>query len=181
MKRCSICGEEKDGAEFYKNSRAADGLQTHCKVCHSVMTTRWEKANKDKKLEIRRKAAAAYRKNCPEKVRVLNKKYRELRGEQYNASRRERALRKKLQAVRHYGGQCSCCGERDCRFLSVDHKHNDGHAHRKLKRINIHNFVIKNGYPDSFQILCFNCNFGRAFFGGEEKVCPHNFGEAIYA
>lgn len=180
MKRCSMCAEEKDRAEFYKNSRSADGLQKHCKACHSVMTTRWEQANKDKKLETRRKAAAAYRKNNPEKVRALNRKYRELHRDRYNEAKRERALQKKLLVIKHYGGMCSCCGEKDCRFLSVDHKNNDGYMHRKLKRVNIHDFIIKNGFPDTFQVLCFNCNFGRAFFGGTEKFCPHKFGGPLY-
>lgn len=85
-----------------------------------------------------------------------------------------------LYEIGHYGGRCQCCGERDCRFLSIDHKYNDGYAHRKLKRVNIHDFVIKNGFPDTFQVHCFNCNFGRAFLGGEEKVCPHKFGNPVF-
>lgn len=33
-KRCSNCGKQKSIKEFHKNRRKADGLQTHCKICH---------------------------------------------------------------------------------------------------------------------------------------------------
>jgi hypothetical protein len=31
-------------------------------------------------------------------------------------------------------------------------------------------YIIKNNYPDDFQILCANCNWGKQLNGG---VCPH--------
>jgi hypothetical protein len=30
--------------------------------------------------------------------------------------------------------------------------------------------IIRNGYPPDFEILCFNCNCGKAVNGG---ICPH--------
>ena len=30
-------------------------------------------------------------------------------------------------------------------------------------------YLKKNNYPDGFQVLCWNCNLGRAHYG----VCPH--------
>lgn len=78
-----------------------------------------------------------------------------------------------LRVLAAYGNQCSCCGERAPLFLTIDHKNNDGAAHRaQLKPgTSIYRWLEKNGYPqDRFQILCWNCNMGRSRNGG---ICPH--------
>lgn len=31
-------------------------------------------------------------------------------------------------------------------------------------------WIIENNFPEGFQVLCYNCNLGRAHCGG---VCPH--------
>lgn len=73
-----------------------------------------------------------------------------------------------------YGGVCSCCGEKDGRFLSIDHINNNGAKFRKEnKRVAGRGFylwIIKNKYPKDLQLLCFNCNLGRQINGG---LCPH--------
>lgn len=33
MKRCSKCGKELPDSDFYKSSKASDGLQSYCKEC----------------------------------------------------------------------------------------------------------------------------------------------------
>ena len=81
--------------------------------------------------------------------------------------------RLKARVFEHYGAVCACCGLGDRRFLSVDHKNNDGGERRKISgpaSIQRYNDVIRRGFPDDIQILCFNCNFGRAQNSG---VCPH--------
>jgi len=72
-----------------------------------------------------------------------------------------------------YGNKCSCCGETNKYFFTIDHIFNDGnierresgkgkHIYRKLRELN---------YPqDRYRILCFNCNMGRERNGG---ICPH--------
>ena len=70
----------------------------------------------------------------------------------------------------HYGRTCACCGEDEERFLCVDHINNDGAAHRAMVGTGVNRWVVKNGYPEGFQILCFNCNVGRQLNKG---VCPH--------
>lgn len=44
-----------------------------------------------------------------------------------------RRLRKRLftGALDHYGAKCSCCGETEVCFLTIEHLENDGMAHRK--------------------------------------------------
>jgi hypothetical protein len=179
MKKCSICEQTKSETEFYKNSRAVDGLQKHCKSCHSAMAARWIENNREKKRETNRKAMAAFRERHPEKVKALNTKYRALHGDKYRQAARERERKKKLLIIERYGGQCACCGESDYRFLCIDHKNNDGYEHRKVKRVNIYDFIVANNFPDTFQVLCFNCNCARALYGGKEKICPHQLSREV--
>jgi hypothetical protein len=70
----------------------------------------------------------------------------------------------------HYGRRCSCCGETESRFLEVDHVNNDGKEHRKIVRTNnLYRWLIKNNFPEGFQILCSNCNKAKGICG----ICPH--------
>lgn len=85
-----------------------------------------------------------------------------------------RRRKERLECLIHYGGnppKCACCGELEIRFLTVDHTNNNGAEHRlKIKRINIYYWLKNNAFPEGFQILCFNCNMGKAQNNG---VCPH--------
>lgn len=73
-----------------------------------------------------------------------------------------------------YGGYiCKCCGEKEIKFLSIDHI--DGQGNKKRKElygagITFYRWLIKNNFPSRFQILCMNCQFGRKFNNG---TCPH--------
>jgi hypothetical protein len=113
-----------------------------------------------------------------------NKKWKsEYMREWYLAHREEqilhmRELRKQLrdETFTAYGGYvCACCGETNPGFLSLDHIDNNGNAHRRaIKRksgVGFQYWLKKNGFPPGIQILCYNCNLGRAFAGG--GICPH--------
>jgi hypothetical protein len=66
---------------------------------------------------------------------------------------------------------CACCGETDTDVLTIDHVHGGGKQHRlKQKAHNLAQWLKVNHYPPGYQILCFNCNAGRAINGG---TCPH--------
>lgn len=70
-----------------------------------------------------------------------------------------------------YGGKCSCCGEDDPRFLTLDHVHNDGKEDRNGRpNYIIMRQAVTNFRPDLYQILCFNCNFAKFHNKG---ICPH--------
>jgi len=71
----------------------------------------------------------------------------------------------------HYGWVCSCCGETEPFFLTTDHVNGNGGGHDRLLRgYAMYKAIIDAGFPDDFQILCFNCNCGRYRNGG---TCPH--------
>ena len=83
------------------------------------------------------------------------------------------ALHRKL-AFEHYGKSCACCGERESMFLTIDHINNDGYLHRQNKistsHHNVYGWIVRNDFPEGFQVLCMNCNTGKHRNGG---VCPH--------
>jgi hypothetical protein len=67
--------------------------------------------------------------------------------------------------------RCACtnCPETNSNFLTIDHINNDGYEHRKLAGPNIAQWLRRNDYPEGFQVLCMNCNWGKKFTG----ICPH--------
>lgn len=74
----------------------------------------------------------------------------------------------------HYGWTCNCCKETTEAFLTIDHVNNDGHSDRingrKLGGVSLHKKIIKENFPDKYQILCMNCNWGKKIKDG---ICPH--------
>lgn len=67
------------------------------------------------------------------------------------------------------GGACECCGEREPKFLVIDHiKGLEGKARPKGQMIYF--LVRREGYPrDKYRLLCQNCNSARSNYG----ACPH--------
>ena len=100
------------------------------------------------------------------------------------ASARRRSKRNydklKAQVYERYGGKCVCCGETEPLFLAIDHVNDDGAEHRRTMATrgmaNIYRFIVKAGYPDTFQILCHNCNFAKRV-----GPCPHMLTAAEFA
>jgi hypothetical protein len=78
----------------------------------------------------------------------------------------------------HYGKKCACCGENESRFLTLDHINNDGNTFRKSNRnlggvnfyLHVARSIQEGNAPTDLQILCWNCNLGKAHNGG---ICPH--------
>ena len=85
-------------------------------------------------------------------------------------------IKKRKIVLQFYGGtppRCACCGESQYEFLTLDHINNDGAEQRKSTNqwggSNAYGWLIKNNFPDGFQILCWNCNCSKGFYGR----CPH--------
>lgn len=159
-KTCSRCKIEKSVTEFGKYKSSSDGLFSQCKACVKENNKRYYDKNKQKV----KKAVNEWKSKNRPRVRELL---------------RESRWKLKLQLIEGYGGKCSCCGEKRPEFLSLDHVHNDGNAHRKelatnskVKKIKcdkIWRQAIKDGFPNYYTILCMNCNFAKSAYG----VCPH--------
>jgi hypothetical protein len=81
----------------------------------------------------------------------------------------------KQKVIEAYGGKCACCGESIIEFLTIDHINNNGAEDRKNNGNKtggkLYRWLIKNNFPQGeYQVLCFNCNCSKGFFG----YCPHN-------
>lgn len=82
----------------------------------------------------------------------------------------------------HYGGdppKCACCGESHFEFLALDHIKGGGLRHLQSLGFNkrnggrgrgIYHWLIKNGFPEGYRVLCHNCNNALGFYG----YCPHS-------
>ena len=141
MKQCTKCKTSKPLTDFYVNRSRSDNKDERCKSC---------------KLENQR----AYRnttKGHAAHKRSMNKHIADL---------------KEAVFVAYGGFLCACCGETEKKFLSIDHLYGGGTAHRKIVGTgqSFHRWLKKNGYPEGYQILCFNCNWGKYLNNG---VCPH--------
>lgn len=83
----------------------------------------------------------------------------------------------KIKVIEEYGGKCCCpgCNIDTLEFLTIDHINNDGAEERrqngKKSGGKLYRWLIKNNFPkDNYQLLCYNCNCAKGFFG----YCPHN-------
>ncbi len=90
-----------------------------------------------------------------------------------NPERRKAAFKKEQRELKRsvrerYGGVCKCCGERRPEFLTIDHVDGGGSAHRKQVGC-VYRWLKRQGFPSGFQVLCYNCNCAKGFFGR----CPH--------
>lgn len=93
--------------------------------------------------------------------------------QQLRAEQKKNYENLKSKVYNYYGHLCSCCGESEEMFLTIDHIDNDGGKQRKEKNLlgaKFYRWIIKNDYPKNLRIMCYNCNSGRYRNGG---VCPH--------
>lgn len=100
-----------------------------------------------------------------------------VRRNQCSACRSRRAIAKyKLDFLRAFDYRCSCCGERQPFFLTLDHKKNDGAQHRRTKnQVSILLQARREGFDKKkWDCLCLNCNFAKGHYG----VCPHRLGKS---
>lgn len=158
-KRCSNCNKVKPLSEFYKGEAYKDGYRGQCKEC--MYNYYIENRLKTGKQKI-----------------MFNKCYSE-KADKYNSTNKELKRRKRLMVLKHYSDdppKCACCGETIIDFLTIDHINEDGAKHRNKGIRRIANWLIKNNYPEGFQVLCWNCNWGRRVNNG---VCPHKTSSKI--
>lgn len=99
-------------------------------------------------------------------------KYRKEHPEQSKATDKKERRNRRKEAINHYGGICTCCGERHIAFLTIDHINNNGAAHRKELKSSgttLYRWLKRNNWPVGFQVLCYNCNHAKY----TEGTCPH--------
>lgn len=157
MKKCSRCKKDKKLEQFPKNSvNGKKYFSSWCRDCYNIIGKEKYKNNRLVELERKKK----WQRDNPEKVKEIRKKT---------------TLKIKIETLVKYGGICKCCGEKEIKFLAIDHINNDGAKQRKeLKETrgatgSFYYWLKKNNYPKGYQVLCHNCNMAKAFY----KICPH--------
>jgi hypothetical protein len=145
----------------------ASGSQRYCDQCRQIMkkvySAEWSKRNPRRRRYITKKAED----KDPERTRQL-RRFNFYRWKENNAAR----------VLEHYSNgspACACCGESERDFLAVDHI--DGHGNEHRRKIfgyvqgggRFYSWLIRQGFPRGFQILCFNCNMSKAKHG----TCVH--------
>jgi hypothetical protein len=153
MKKCPRCKITKPYSEFVSNRARSNGIATYCRKCD------WP-ANR----EIRKR----YRETVPNMIKKSA-------GNTY----RKRRIRLKYTVMSYYSKcdpECACpgCKDKHMEFLTMDHIDGGGTKARRegiIKRgsTEFYKWLIDNDYPGGFQVLCFNCNFGKHVCG----ICPH--------
>jgi hypothetical protein len=73
--------------------------------------------------------------------------------------------------------KCKCCGETHIEFLTIDHINNNAPEQKRQFKAEgktysyLYRWLVANDFPDSFQVLCMNCNFAKGKYG----YCPHHY------
>lgn len=97
VKFCKFCEEEKEDTYFSKNKNTKDGLQTYCKKCVIKKTKQWNKNNKEKLKEIKRKYNKKFRLQNPN----YSKKYYKSNNEKIN-SQKQKWVEKNINYQKEY-------------------------------------------------------------------------------
>lgn len=146
-----------------------------CKICASEYNREWRRKHAEELRDYSKKyyvthiiqhkqTAKLWRKANSEKIRMAKK-------EKYNLNKV-----KILEAQRNYNNvirnrvmghysqgtpKCLQCGFSNMNALSIDHINGDGAKHRREVGggYRIYLWLIRNNYPDGFQVLCYNCNW----------------------
>lgn len=86
-------------------------------------------------------------------------------------SKRARRRSRRRIVIAGYGNACECCGESQYDFLTIDHVNNNGSEERAagMTQETLYKHIIESRFPQTYRVLCYNCNCGRARLG----VCPH--------
>lgn len=127
------------------NKNRGDGREPSpsrtCRTCYNAYMRAW-----DKKHEVQ--------------VRADNNRQKKARAEGY----------KKI-VFNHYGSFCHCCGIDEPEFLTLEHVGGGGGEHRKKRTHPSLVFldIIRAGSPDTYSVLCYNCNMARRW----GHTCPH--------
>jgi len=171
MKVCSKCGVEKPFEDFHKG-------RGECKACGLLQHKAWRDRKNAEGNEFRKKTLDNHYKW---KSKMSTEELEEFRRIATERSL-ERNRRIKAAVYEAYGGyRCACCGETEPMFLSIDHINNDGYERRKNGEGHGASFygrlfmIFKRTgvWPSDVQVLCMNCQHGKARNGG---ICPHKQG-----
>lgn len=186
LRQCTRCELNKPLAEFFFHGGRPS---SHCKLCEIAYRQDYRRLMRQETVMPKRaKVGIGVLKRCPkcDLWKVTGADFHSVqswckacarecflsRRAQVNEVARERDRRIVAEVVAAYGGRCACCGETNPGFLTIDHIKGGGTRERKTEggRGSLPARVKQEGFPrDRYQLLCFNCNMGKA----TGACCPH--------
>lgn len=170
---CVICG-----TEFHNKGHSS----TCSKECQKKKRLNWQRDySRTPEARAKKKILRATPK-AKEKSRISSR-LRSQRPEikaKTKKSLQERTTQFKLEVFTHYSKEisdsdvpiCACCKIDDIRFLTLDHIEGRKHLSKKeqkLKTLALWRHVKNIGFPEGYQVLCYNCNIAK----GTMHFCPH--------
>ena len=177
---CDRCRRRKPLEEFGRRTGRGDGRARVCKRCVSDRKNEQNATNRAAVADRQR----LYRTNLTprqrEEARLRSMDYYAVHGQRARDRAKLRRLELRNEMLNAYGGRCSCCGETEDAFLTLDHANNDGAEHRRKLGNTYATWqdLKRCGWPKrGFTLLCYNCNCGRHRNGG---VCPHRMPRLRY-
>lgn len=156
LKVCTQCRRSKTLDQFNRASDQSSGLRPNCRSCSQRHHRRYYliRRNSEYVKRNRKKVNAIDADLNARLLAYTNRRRREVKQEIFSA----------------YGGKCRCCGESTQEFLTIDHVRNDGAQERKIVvGLPFYRKIQRQGYPNRYQLLCYNCNIAKSRFGR----CPH--------
>lgn len=177
---CKSCEQPKTNADFRVTKQ---GLHPKCHDCERAEGRQYYADHKDEY----RARKAKYRANGKQHEwnAARYRKYAATEKARSTAWQRQphvklRLIEKRRELKRQvfeiYGGAfCRCCAETSLIMLTLDHMNNNGAAERKEWKSDggvdgFYRKLKKRGFPDGYQVLCYNCNVAKYHNNG---ICPH--------
>lgn len=106
------------------------------------------------------------------KVQEYQRKHYQEHKVEKQARRKELNDQQRSAFLKMYGEKCQCCGESETVFLVIDHIKGQKGIPRSKKELGApaYRAALKSYDPDTYRILCHNCNFATRYEG---STCPH--------
>lgn len=156
LKACKKCGRIKSLHQFYTSLLTQDGYENKCKEC--------------RKIRMRR---IAHTDQAHQRKALYQKEWVSKNRDKVAAQALRTRQKVRRDCIIAYGGnppRCKCCGEKEYRFLQLDHLNGGGTKERTKYGAGTGLFITlrKRKYPKGYQILCANCNHAKQY-----GICPH--------
>jgi len=179
---CTVDKERKVLLDKARRQKRRDN--NLCYDCGAKLTTGRRRCLSCTKLGLESKKASTQRLNnereiagvcnkCGQHKVILGLKYCEqcrLKISKWGKFSREKLVKSVLTHYSNGTPKCFCCGEQEFAFLSIDHINGREPGELRGGGYAVYRRIIKTGFPNTFRVLCMNCNFGRQRNGG---ICPH--------
>jgi hypothetical protein len=184
----SMCVWKITKSEVWNLKRRTDPI---LKKQNAITSVKWRAKNRKRAREIDKKSYDTNSEDRCLKKRNMrlnplhHERLKQIQRDSYKKHKKERNAYSKnkrdaerMLVLMHYSGgviQCACCGELELEFLGMDHIHGRKKYNHKIHwgGSMLYRWLIKNGFPDGFRVLCLNCNFARSKRNNHDGLCPH--------